>query len=259
MPRPDRPWIGISVNSESNAKGESRYDLAPAYASAVTEAGGLPLLLPHEPALAEHYLDLCDGLILTGGDDPVTEAFGEPTHPRARPIAPRRQAFELALLDAAAARPELPVLGICLGMQLMALHGGGRLDQFLPETLGSAATVHQDNRRHPIVMEVPDSVLWKTRHAAHPRKGSPLNGPEGNGDFQVISHHRQAVVEAGVLRVVARAADGVIEAIDAPVSQRRFYLGVQWHPERRAGEASPDDPLSLGLFAALSAASRECR
>jgi len=229
----DRPIIGITT---SNCQAHpDRYESASAYACAVIDAGGLPVLLPHEPHLADQYVHFCDGLILTGGDDPATEAFGKPTHPRARPIDPRRQAFELALLDAATLHPHLPVLGICLGVQLMALHAGGRLNQYLPDTLPTAQD-HQDNRRHGIQIVAEGSILRASADIAP----------------TVVSSHRQAVDDPGRLRVIATAPDGVIEGIDDP--RRAFYLGVQWHPERGG-----DEPFSGQLFHQFVAACRRAR
>ena len=194
----------------------------------VAASGGLPILLPHEPDLAVEYAHYCDALVLTGGVDPDTESFGQPLHPEARPIDPRRQAFELALLEAAKLQPGMPVLGVCLGMQLMALHSGGRLDQYLPASLPDAH-VHQDEHHHSVVLGVNCSVLADT-----PDKS----------ERTVVSSHRQAVVDAGSMRVLATAPDGVIEAIDDP--DRNFYVGVQWHPER-----SGVGPLGFGLFEQL--------
>ena len=219
-----RPTIGITLDNRENDAGSGRYESSIAYSRAVAETGGLPVLLPHEPALAALYVQQCDGLLLTGGADPLTEGFGEPTHAQAQRMDARRQAFELALLAAVQEQSATPVLGVCLGMQLMALHAGGRLDQHLPETLTSHAD-HLHDRRHGLSFDAADSVL------------QPVEG-------QVVSHHRQAVTDAGRLRVVAKAHDGVIEAIDDPA--RPFYLGVQWHPER--GGAGP---LNHDLIACL--------
>lgn len=218
-----KPIIGITVDNTDNTAASGKYESAIAYTSVVTDAGGVPVLLPHVPELAEAYVELCDGLILTGGVDPDTTQFSQPMHPLARPIDGQRQAFELALLDACADRtPDKPVLGVCLGMQLMALHADGRLNQYLPETL-ARPQVHEKDSRHELVLRVADSVLGSAATTA------------------VVSAHRQAVSHAGALRVVADGPEGLIEAIDDP--QRRFYLGVQWHPERGG-----DDGLNRGLF-----------
>jgi len=226
------PLIGITADNRDNTASSGRYESAAAYSRAVAAAGGVPVVLPHELERVAAYVERCDGLLLTGGVDPDTAAFGQPVHERARVMDPARQAFELALLDASDAAPERPVLGICLGMQLMALRAGGRLDQYMPESMGEAAAAHRGDRRHGVGVDASDSVVCP-RGVARPA-----------GDETVVSSHRQAVSDAGRLRVVARALDGVIEAIDDP--GRRFYAGVQWHPERGG-----DGTLSLGLIRRL--------
>ena len=224
-----RPVIGITADNRDNTAASGRYESPLTYSRAVARAGGVPVILPHAADLAGEYVQRLDGLVLTGGVDPRTEAFGEPTHPRARPIDPARQAFELALLDVAERRPDLPVLGVCLGMQLMALFHGGRLHQYLPDVL-EKPEAHQHDARHNITLHAEGTALGVTAAQA--------------GALEVVSYHQQAVADAGRLRVAATAADGVIEAIDAP--GRPFYLGVQWHPERGG-----DDALSLGLYRRL--------
>ncbi len=215
--------------------GGHRYESPAAYAQAVVQAGATALLLPFHLDQIDDCLDLCDGFVLAGGDDPDTTAFGEPVHDQAKPVHPKRQAFELALLSKLDATGH-PVLGICLGMQWMSLHHGGKLDQYLPETLDpKTASVHAEGE-HAVVCCVP---------APHPLP------PEG----AVHSHHRQAVVDAGRLRVCARsdrASGQLIEAVDLP--GERFYLGVQWHPERTAQRS-----LGQGLVQALVEAAKVFR
>jgi len=197
--------IGITVDVEGEGE-ETRLSLRPHYARMVHEEGGLPIILPPIAQLAEAYVRQCDGFILTGGDDPIMEHWGIPTHPKARKIHPDRQRFELALLDALGSAHR-PALGVCLGMQLMGLHAGGKLDQFLPESLSTAAD-HWDRKPHAIQGELGEGI--------------------------VLSHHRQALIDPGRLRIVATASDGVIEAVED--ASRPFYLGVQWHPERTEDE-----------------------
>ncbi|MEM6256825.1 MAG: gamma-glutamyl-gamma-aminobutyrate hydrolase family protein [Planctomycetota bacterium] len=231
-----RPFLGITVDNKENTAESGTYESAVRYSLAVAKAGGLPVLLPHASELAGAYLEQIDGLILTGGADPAMEPFGCETDHRARRIAPGRQAFELALLETIDRHYEevdrdkhLPVLGVCLGMQLMALHHGASMDQYMPESMGEqAASAHIDNAEHTLVFEHNDSVL------------RPSEQP-------VVSSHRQRITDAGALRVVARAADETIEAVDDP--SRPFYLGVQWHPERK--DLNADDPLNLGLICKL--------
>jgi len=228
MARP--PLVGITANYRVVEAAQGRYELKSQYCAAVAAAGGGPVILPDESALARRYATICDAFILSGGADVRMEAFGQVTHPAAEPIEPRRQDFEMALLAALDGRPEKPVLGICLGMQLMALHAGGRLHQHLPEVVASAPA-HQADRRHGVRLLVQDSVLsplWRTAGA----------------DEAVPSAHHQAVAEPGALRVVAVAEDGVVEAVDDP--RRPWYAGVQWHPERGGPGA-----LNAGLFRLL--------
>lgn len=199
------------------------------YADAVVEAGGTPILLPPRPDLAAQLLAACQAVVFTGGADPRMEPFGLPTHPAANLMHPQRQAFESTLLAELDRQPHRPVLGVCLGMQLMALHAGGRLNQCLADTLASHQR-HVKDFAHPVA---PTAVIPGPAGAIQP-------GP-------VASNHRQAVSDAGRLRVIAKSDDGVIEAVDDPA--RPFYLGVQWHPER-TGFA----PLGLDLFRRLVAA-----
>lgn len=227
----NRPLIGITVNNQQHAATSGQYESAIAYSRAVALAGGVPVLLPHEPEMAGRYLHLCDGIVLTGGADAAMEMFGQVTHPQSKLMDPRRQAFEVALLKAAAEQLDKPVLGICLGMQLMALHAGGKLNQHLPETLGEAAAIHQSNSRHAIEL----------RHA----ESAAFGWSRGLG--HVVSSHRQAVADAGSLCVIAAALDGVVEAV-ADFS-RPFYLGVQWHPERGGDSDCP--LLNRGIFQRL--------
>ncbi len=200
-----------------------------AYAERIHDAGGVAIFLPPLPAHAHEHAEVCDAIVLTGGDDPLTEPFGAPTHPEASRVDPARQAYELAVLHAFENHPQKPVLGVCLGMQYMALVAGGTLDQHLPETTATHAD-HAGDRVHRIAPEPGESL------------------PAG----EITSNHHQAVADPGALAVVARAHDGVIEAVRDP--SRRFYLGVQWHPERSA-EAG----LGQSLFDALVRAAKRAR
>lgn len=198
-----------------------RHTVTTAYAEAVVRAGGIPVILPPIASALEAHLALCDAFVLTGGDDPVTEPFGVPTHPAAVRIHPARQEYETLLLQALnAERPDAPVLGVCLGMQMMSLIAGGTLNQHLPET-------HASHAAH-----------WDRDHAIIPVAGVELRAGI------VHSRHRQAVSDAGTLDVLATSPDGIIEAVGD--RSRPFYVGVQWHPERTSDRA-----LGEALFARL--------
>ncbi|MEX2215432.1 MAG: gamma-glutamyl-gamma-aminobutyrate hydrolase family protein [Phycisphaeraceae bacterium] len=236
------PIIGITLDNKDNTATSGVYECGIAYSAAVARAGGLPVLLPHEVELVPRYLELCDGFILTGGVDPRMEQFGEATDARARKMDEKRQAFELALLAALQPAKEKAVLGVCLGMQLMTLQAGGRLNQYLPDTL-KTPEVHQKCNRHVVQVIEASSAAY----------GQDARTVELAKQDTVVSAHRQAMATTGRLRLIAKAADDVIEAVDDPT--RPFYVGVQWHPER-GGEGVLSQGLIDRLVAASSRSSR---
>jgi putative glutamine amidotransferase len=184
--------------------------------AAVRAAGGTPIpIFANDHDNPFSHLPFLQGVLLTGGGDPDTRSFGEPVHPQASLVDPKRQAFEERLLRYLHEEmPDFPTLGVCFGMQMMGLLAHGRLEQHLPDVL-TEPQVH-----------VKDHV-----HRVH--------GLLGEG--MVTSSHHQALKDPGSLHIVSRSEDGVIEGVFAP--DRRFYLGVQWHPER-----THDQAMGLGLF-----------
>lgn len=215
-----KPLIGITSDLCDSENGERSF-VYRTYVRAVLQAGGLPVALPPCALDAGALLDRLDGVVLTGGDDPRTEPYGVPSHPSIVPVRADRQRFETDLLCALNERPSFPVLGVCLGMQMMALHAGGQLDQHMPDT-------RPDWQNH-----------WKNDHPIVPSEaGSVLVAGT------VHSRHRQCVQSSGSLAVLATADDGVIEAVCDPA--RSFWIGVQWHPERTEHHA-----LGAGLFERL--------
>ena len=236
-----RPRIGLIGNLEHRRCW--RVDLPTRYAEAVRRAGGLPLgLYPTTDAdeLAA-LVGALDGLVLTGGDDFDTERLGAgPTHPAAEPVPPLKQDGDLALVRAALAA-DLPLLGICYGMQALALAGGGRLLQHLPDDRpgsqshgGShyAGAPGGADVEHPI-RTVPESKLASVLDV---------------GEVTVVSRHHQAIGDPGPEWVAAaHDAEGLIEAVER--TDRRFALGVQWHPELSPA-GHPDERLFAGLIAA---------
>jgi putative glutamine amidotransferase len=197
-----RPLIGVTADLVGDYARNRR-----TYLDMVAAAGGIPVILPPNAALREEMLDRVDGVVITGGDDIDVSRFGIPLHPKAECMPPERQDAEFALLKALDARPDKPVLGICLGMQLMGVHRGCTLIQHLGDVIADGER-HRNDAVHPV-------------EAA---KGSPL------ASGLVRSWHHQALADATGFDIIARSDDGVIEGIVDP--KRRFYLGVQWHPER---------------------------
>jgi len=224
-----RPAIGIPPCLDARGRwkpGRTYHYLDAAAPDALAECGAQPVLLPLQPD-ADALVARLDGLLVPGGDDFLPEA-PYPEGVRFDPVAERQLAFDRALLEAALRR-DLPVLGLCYGMQLLALHGGGRLHHDLPTDLPGAAPHRLDpGATHPLEIA----------------EGSRLAAILGTTTTSVNSWHHQAVAEPGAgARASAWAPDGVIEAIelDAP----RFALGVQWHPEKEG------DPHGRRLLAAF--------
>jgi len=240
-----RPVVGITLDSEPPG-GYSKYPwyaLRENYCSAVAQAGGLPLPLPHEPELAAAYLDRIDALVITGGHFDVDPAlFNAPSRHATVKTKDRRTAFEFAIARGALDR-DLPVLGICGGEQLLAVVLGGSLIQHIPDEIANALAHEQPNPRH---------------EAGHPiaiTAGTRLHRIAGATEMAVNSAHHQAVkaVPDGVI-VNAVAPDGVIEGIESV--RHRYCIGVQWHPEFHINPA--DARLFATLIESASTAAAGC-
>jgi len=225
-----RPVIGICTPREHArwARAHAR-DPAPeldafvlprSFVDPVHRACALALLLVPDSAFVadpDAALDLVDGLMLAGGADLDPASYGAERHPLTVDPDPDRDAFEIALVRRALER-DLPVLGICRGMQILNVARGGTLHQDLPEQLG-----HDHHRRVSGSFEGAD-------HDVRLLPGSLAACAAGEELHATKSHHHQGVDRPGDgLQVTGRAVDDLTEAIEEP--RNRFALGVQWHPE----------------------------
>ena len=230
----DAPVVGLTTYRQQAAWGvwNTRADLLPTeYAASAEAAGGVPLLLPPValPAAAARVVSRLDALVVTGGADVEPGRYGEEPHPRTAGWQADRDDWELALLTAAA-EVDLPVLGICRGMQLMAVHAGGTLVQHTPDVVGHETHSPGGDAYGAVAVETePGSRLAR------------LVGPRA----EVSCHHHQSVASHPGFAAVARAADGTVEAMEA--TGDRYCLAVQWHPETRT---------EIGLMAGLLEAAR---
>jgi putative glutamine amidotransferase len=215
--------IGISTALERarwTVWDRNAFLLSASYVEAIEHAGGLALLLPPAPGAGEHaeqLLEPLDGLLLSGGTDIDPDAYGRARDRAVTHTSPARDEFEIALVHAALER-ELPLLGICRGMQLLNVALGGTLIQHLPDDLG-----HGDHRRSLGSFDNAD-------HHVRLEPGSLAHRVIGEELHSTKSHHHQGVAELGDGLVASgwSTLDGLVEAIEIP---DRWALGVQWHPE----------------------------
>jgi putative glutamine amidotransferase len=214
--------IGICTALERASWGawQEVCNLSPrSYSLAVQAAGGMAVLLPPDDGVAEQpdeLLELVDGLMLAGGSDVDPASYGAWPHPETRGSWPERDRFELALAHRALER-DIPVLGICRGMEVLNVACGGTLDQHLPERVG-----HEDHRHTPGTFNDHDVRL---------EAGTLAEQAVGAETSAVKSHHHQGIDELGEGLVVTgwSTPDEVVEAIELP--GKPYALGVLWHPE----------------------------
>ena len=215
-----RPLIGITTYAQDARWGVWQLPAALIpldYVDAVERAGGRPVLIPPSEEGVDETLAALDGIVFSGGADVDPVLYGAEAHAETDEPQKRRDAAELALLQAALER-DLPTLAVCRGVQLLNVARGGDLVQHLPEKVG-----HEQHR------QVPGTFA---EHPVEVQTGSRLQAIVGP-DPRVTSHHHQALGTVGDgLVETAWAEDGTVEAVEDP--DKRFLLGVQWHPE--AGE-----------------------
>ncbi len=229
------PIIGISIYGRNQA---GEFYLPGAYVDVVRKAGGLPVLLPPGEKNIDRLLNQIDGLILAGGGDIDPQFFNGRWHPKMYSVDLERDTFELALVDRAV-NAQVPLLGVCRGLQIIGVAGGADLVVHIPDVYG-------DDIPHRL-----EDPSRSTKHDVTLSSDSLLSSILGVTETVITSWHHQALGNAPPdWRVVARSADGVIEAIEH--ENHPWAVAVQWHPEMMALE----DELQMSLFLGLIEASR---
>jgi putative glutamine amidotransferase len=209
-----KPLIGLTCRFSED---DGWYYLSADYSRAVEAAGGIAVLIPLLPEAAAEIAARLDGVVICGSGNDVDPArYHQPQHPKVISIQADLDETSYRVLEAAFT-DQKPVLGICYGMQLLNVFLEGTLIQHIPDAVRGALE-HQDRRARHVVQWEPESRLgeWAA----------------GFGEVEVNSTHHQAIQKPGLgLRVVGRAPDGIIEAVEGEFADH-FVVGVQWHPER---------------------------
>lgn len=227
------PRIGITTYARTE---DDNFRVPCKYIDAIRRAGGIPLLLPVGETDVDGLLDPLDGLLLIGGGDVCPSLYQGEQHAAVYGTDEERDTFEIALAKSALAR-QLPLLGICRGIQVLNVALGGTLHEHLPDDFGEE-----------VLHRLPPRVA--TQHPLQLAEDSRLAKLLGECQFTAASWHHQAIDTPGAgLTPVAWAADGVIEAVEMP--SHPWLIAVQWHPELTASE----DPLQQRLFDQFVAAS----
>jgi len=236
-----RPIIGITPDINGIEPPETEYVVRKNYADAIQNAGGLPVILPFG-ALSDLYLQAIDGLLVTGGMFDIDPQLYRQVARKQYVMKPERTAFEKALIEGARER-SMPILGICNGMQLLAVCLGGGLVQDIPSEI-KGAFEHKPTQSASITQHDIE-VVSRSRY---------LDLVSGEV-HAVNSVHHQSVLPADAYDVLAAASDSVIEALEA--REGGFAIGVQWHPEYGASQI--DDAVWAGFLAAAAQYSSNIR
>jgi putative glutamine amidotransferase len=220
----NKPIIGLSPNYISYAISESlgaqKLFINEDYIHAITQAGGVPLILPIaiDSATVIAYVTLIDGLLLSGGDDITPLLYGEEPSPKLMTTRPERDQFEIALIKETL-KQKKPILGICRGLQILNVALGGTLYQDIPSEVPEKLVQHRQQSKEHVAT-----------HSVDLSAGSKMKAIMKSDTLITNSFHHQSIKNlAPGLEVVAKARDGIIEGIEMP--DAKFVLAVQWHPE----------------------------
>jgi putative glutamine amidotransferase len=232
---PSKPIIGITSSLTKHGENMSVH-LNQAYILAVQNAGGIPIVIPISVQDEAHDLvSLCDGILLSGGEDIDPLTYGANPEPEIGKTILERDQIEKAVIKMAQKQGK-PILGICRGIAMINATLGGTIIQDIekinPDALNHRQTAARSQPTHDLTIE-PNSRLCEII---------------GEKEIQINSMHHQAIKQtASTLRVVAKAPDGTIEALELIDRNKPMLIAVQWHPEEMASE----DPKMANLFKAL--------
>lgn len=216
-----KPIVGINVDLKLGPPPEAALQIP--YLEAIEKSGGIPVMIP--PLNDEdlrRVLSRIDGLMFIGGADYSPKRYCEEPDESVKLIHERREGFDFLLLDEALKESRLPILGICLGCQLLNIGLGGSLLQDIPKHFPESKVPHASPNGWEVGFNNHDVVV---------QKDSKIYNIYKKDRFGVSTSHHQAINRVGKgLKIVAHSDDGVVEAIEYP--ERKFVIGVQWHPER---------------------------
>lgn len=216
-----KPLIGITVFHETRELNKKYIALNNAYVEAIEMAGGIPILIPFAGEdLAREYIDRCDGILFSGGEDVSPMFYDEDPKKELGVIDTRRDFWEKALLKAAVDKNK-PILGICRGCQVINVFLGGSLFQDIDSQVKNVLGHH------------PKGVLGDEKyHRISIKKDSELYKIFNREIIEINSFHHQSVKDLGEdLKTVATSNDGIVEAFQSYDMDKNYILGIQWHPE----------------------------
>lgn len=238
-----RPLVGLTPTPELLQMEHGsfrRHALSENYSMAIEAAGGIPVMLPAHYSDIEAMLDRLDAVVVTGGGDIDPSRYGQESYEKTDGVDAERDTFELAIVQAAIAR-DMPVLGICRGLQMLNVALGGTLHQDLNDLFAGANEHRQQalNIHHEEKFQV--ATLTPGDH--------PLRSLVADDRFEINSFHHQGIQQlAEPLEAMATAEDGLIEAVYHP--GQTYCMAVQWHPEMLA----PNYPEAAAIFQSLTEA-----